>query len=118
VTCAEIESWRSAQANPWVTERRHTLTLEVRMVALMDGCDAALALPGGIGTLAEITLLWNRMAVQAIPLRPLVLIGQGWRDTFAGLYTAQREYFAESHRALLQFAPTVEEAVRLLQNHP
>lgn len=115
VTCAEIENWRAAQANPWVAERRHTLTLEVRMIALIDGCDAALALPGGIGTLAEITLLWNRMAVQAIPRRPLVLIGQGWRDSIAGLYSAQSDYFAESHRAFLQFATGVEEAVRLLQ---
>lgn len=115
VTCAEIESWRPIQANPWVAEQRPTPTLEVRMVALMDGCDAALALPGGIGTLAEITLLWNRMAVQAAPRRPLVLIGQGWRDTFAGLYTAQSAYFAENHRAFLQFASGIEEAVRLIQ---
>jgi hypothetical protein len=55
------------------------------------------------------------MAVQAIPRRPLVLIGQGWRDTFAGLYHAQSDYFGESHRAMLQFSPTVDEAARLLE---
>ena len=75
VTCAEIERWRSSKANPWVKEEWKCATLPERMVAMMDKCDAVLVLPGGVGTLAEIALLWNRMIIQAIHPRPLILIG-------------------------------------------
>lgn len=111
VTCTEIERWRSATPNAWVKEEWRRETLQDRMTALMDYSEAALALPGGVGTLAEITLMWNRMVVDAVPRRPLVLIGRGWRVTIDGLFSAQKDYFAEHIRALLQYAPTVEDAV-------
>src|SRR5215510_9309644 len=58
VTCEDIEKWRKVGANQWVREeRRHTTLLE-RMNGLIQGCDAAIALPGGIGTIAEISLMW------------------------------------------------------------
>jgi predicted Rossmann-fold nucleotide-binding protein len=41
--------------------------LHERLLALIDGCDAAIALPGGVGTLLEIAMMWNRMIVDAIP---------------------------------------------------
>jgi hypothetical protein len=34
-----------------------------------DGCDAAVALPGWYWNVAEITLLWNRMAIEALETR-------------------------------------------------
>jgi uncharacterized protein (TIGR00725 family) len=59
ITCEEIERWRKSYANAWVIEEVKLPTLHERMIALIERCDAAIALPGGIGTLAEISLLWN-----------------------------------------------------------
>ena len=56
VTCEEIESWRAVLANPWVQEEWHYETLRERLDALIDHCQAALALPGGVGTLVEIAM--------------------------------------------------------------
>jgi uncharacterized protein (TIGR00730 family) len=118
VTCEEIERWRPGGANRWVAEERRFPTLHERLLALMDGGDAAIALPGGPGTLAEISLLWNRMLVNAVAARPLILIGDGWRQVFLTFYEAQSRYIPEVQRELLHFAPDVPSAVDLLHAQP
>lgn len=114
VTCQQIENWRGSKANRWVLEERKVETLQERMIGLMDAADAILALPGGIGTLAEISLFWNRMVIQASPRKPFILIGSGWREITAALNTSLDDYFPSHHLDMLQFAATVEEAADLL----
>jgi uncharacterized protein (TIGR00725 family) len=111
VTCQEIETWRQIGPNAWVQEELRFATLRERLFALIDGCDAALALPGGPGTLAEIAIMWNSMIVAAIPPRPLILIGAGWEDVFASFFVAQGAYTSEQGRRLLTFAEDGDEAV-------
>jgi uncharacterized protein (TIGR00730 family) len=115
VTCEEIERWRGVKANPWVKEEWRCQTLDERLVRLMDSCQAAIALPGGVGTLVEIVLLWNRMLIQATPARPLILVGQGWQKTIQTFLDTQDGYVTAPHRHLVQFAPTVGGAVELLK---
>jgi uncharacterized protein (TIGR00730 family) len=118
VTCEEIERWRPGGANRWVVEERRFPTLHDRLLALIDGCDAAIALPGGPGTLAEITLMWNRMLVNAVAARPLILIGDGWRQVFKTFYEAHSRYIPAVQRKLLLFAPGVHSAVDLINQLP
>lgn len=117
VTCQEIETWRSVKPNAWVKEEWRYTTLHERLIAIIDGCDAAIALPGGVGTLAEITVMWNRMLIDAIPRRPLILVGQGWRKTMNSFYAAQGGYISEASRAVLSFASDIDEAVELLERY-
>jgi hypothetical protein len=116
VTCLEIERWRSIGANAWVKEERKFDTLRQRLDGLIEGCDAAIALPGGPGTMAEISLMWNLMIVDAIRRRPLILVGHGWNSMFDQAYAELDEYFLPNQRALIQFTPNVHSAVQLL-NH-
>lgn len=114
VTCDQIEVWRQATHNQWVVEERKFPTLRERLYCLVEACDGALALPGGIGTLDEIATMWSQMQVNAMPTRPLVLIGEGWKRTFATLIDAQAENIRPAHRELLSFAPDIDAAVSLL----
>ncbi len=114
VTCAEIERWRKVKANAWVREEWRCETLDERLIRLMDGCEAAIALPGGVGTLVEVALLWNRMLIEATPARPLILVGNGWQQTIQTFLDTQQGYVQEKHRRMVQFAPSVEKAVELL----
>ena len=116
VTCAEIERWRATGANQWVKEERKKETLIERLQALVQDCDAALALPGGPGTLTEIALTWNLMIVSALPRRPLVLIGDGWNGVFGQVFTGLGAYTPEHQRVLLQFAPDIRSAVSALES--
>jgi uncharacterized protein (TIGR00725 family) len=116
VTCDEIEAWRSTHANPWVQEEWHYATLRERLFALIDNCQTALALPGGVGTLVEIGLTWNQLIVEALSPRPLILIGTGWKKTFDNFLTNLGSYVPEHDRRWLTFVTTVDEAVRLIDN--
>jgi uncharacterized protein (TIGR00730 family) len=114
VTCDEIEAWRPMAPNQWVMEEMRFTTLRQRLYGLIDTCDAAMALPGGIGTLAEVAAFWSQSQVGTGLARPLVLIGDGWQATMQTFIAAQDEYIAEIDRGLLTFAPGVEEAFMIL----
>ncbi len=115
VTCEDIEEWRKVKANAWVKEEWRKKTLIERLQALIEGCDAAFALPGGAGTLTEISLMWNLMIVESLPRRPLILIGRGWQSTFDQFFTSFETYMPVNQRGSLKFAEDVNTAVKLLE---
>jgi len=116
VTCEEIEAWRPVKANAWVKEERRKKSLVERLQALIEDCDAAIALPGGPGTLTEIALTWNLMIVESRHRIPLILVGGGWQSTFDQFFREFQTYMPVNQRDLIQFAPDVETAVKRLEN--
>jgi uncharacterized protein (TIGR00725 family) len=114
VTCVEIEKWRPVGVNRWVKEEWRKETLIERLQVLVQECDAAIALPGGPGTLTEISLTWNLMIVESMPRIPLILVGDGWQSVFDQVFEQQRIYISEKQRDLLQFAPDAKTAVEML----
>ncbi len=117
VTCDEIERWRGTKANPWVKEERHFATMQERLNELVRACEAAIALPGGPGTLTEISLTWNLMIVDSMPPKPLILVGMGWKAVFEEMFRSLGDVTPERQRVLLQFAPDVNTAVRSLADN-
>jgi uncharacterized protein (TIGR00725 family) len=115
VTCDEIGRWHGHSANSWVVEEWKKTTLIERLELLIREADAAMALPGGPGTLTEIALMWNLMIVGSLPPRPLILIGRAWTQVMDTFYERLGEYSPPSQRELLRFAPTVERAAELLE---
>ena len=117
VTCDEIEKWRPVSPNQWIDEERRFPLLKQRIFSLIEDCDAALALPGGIGTLAEITIMWSHMQKGSISARPLILIGHGWLSTIEAFYSNFGDYVSDDYRLLLTFAPDVETAYGSLNSY-
>ncbi len=115
VTCDEIERWRPVGANPWVTEERRFPTIRQRLFYLIESCDAAVAMPGGIGTLAEIAEMWSHMQSQAIAIRPLILVGQGWKNTLQTFFLSFTEFIPLEYRQMLKFADSIEVAVEMIE---
>jgi uncharacterized protein (TIGR00730 family) len=117
VTCEDIEEWRKVKANPWVMEEIRKKTLVERLHTLIHESDAAFALPGGAGTLAEISVMWNLMIVESLHRRPLILIGRGWQSTFDQFFKEFNSYMTAPQRQILQFADDVQTAVEILENN-
>jgi uncharacterized protein (TIGR00730 family) len=117
VTCDEIEAWRPVAPNQWVVEEKRRSTLRERLFVLIDECDGAIALPGGIGTLAEIALTWAQLQIQPDDKRPLILMGSGWKTTLETFNEVLGQYIKEIDRHRIMLEPTVNDAVaRLLQS--
>lgn len=114
VTCDEIEAFRPIKPNPWVKEEWRFVTLSDRLMNLVNRCDAAIALPGGVGTLAEVSILWNQVLIHAIPPKPIILVGSGWKATFESLLRSQGDYIASHDRELIAFATDVHSALQIL----
>ncbi len=117
VTCEEIERWRTSPANAWVKEEWRRNSLTDRMTTMMESGDVLLALPGGPGTLTEISLAWNRLLIHSLSQRPLILVGEGWREVFGLLFSSQANYISESLQGYLTFVNTVDEAVARINNN-
>jgi len=115
VTSQEIEAFRPGGPNPWVQEVIPSVTLGERVAILTRQADAFIALPGGVGTLVEAAMAFNLIAIGAIPVRHLILIGKGWKQTFEAFFDGQNDNVNGQTRAILQFAADAERAVALLE---
>ncbi len=116
VTCEDIETWRPTKPNAWVIEEIRKKTLTERLHTLIHESDAALALPGGPGTLTEISLTWNLMIVESLHRRPLILIGDGWQSVLDQFFQSLDTYVPAHQREILSFAKDVQTAVKLLES--
>jgi uncharacterized protein (TIGR00725 family) len=110
VSCDQIERFRlEGQCNPWVNEEIRYGTLAERLLHLVIHNDGMIALPGGIGTLSEMSLAWSLLQVGELTLRPLVLLGEAW-PAMLKAYT-HADYVNAEHLDLLRLADTPEAAV-------
>ena len=98
--------------NPWLHEERRTSTLTDRIGRMAGEGDAFIALHGGIGTLAEIAVIWNLRLIDGLPPKPLILLGPEWPP----LLDALRAYTQIGRSAfdLITWTATPEEAVATL----
>jgi uncharacterized protein (TIGR00730 family) len=111
ITCDQIESWRPVKMNRWVLEERRFPTLGERLFALIEACQAAIALPGGPGTLTEISLTWNLLLTESIAPRPLIVVGESWEKTFMHLFDTFDGYIPKEQRRWLIFARDNKDAI-------
>jgi uncharacterized protein (TIGR00730 family) len=117
VTCSAIEAWRPLPPNEWISEEMRFQTLRERMYALMDHSDIALALPGGIGTLAEIAAMWSSSQTGELKHPPQILIGEGWRELFDVMKRRMAAYVHEANWNLIEFAPDIHDAFARVRRH-
>ena len=116
VTCNEIEAFRPKGPNSWVMEEWRCETLQERLNMLIEQCDAAIALPGGVGTLLEICLTWNRLAINALKPKPVILIGDAWQNVFETFITHLNDYISMEDREFIAYAPDPESVLDLLKH--
>jgi uncharacterized protein (TIGR00730 family) len=117
VTCEELENWRQTHANRWVKEEWKLPTLRERLWALLEKSDLGIAMPGGAGTLAEISMLWNHQIIGILPSSPIILIGEGWRKMFKVFFEESSIYIAERDCSHLQFAENLQKAIQIANGY-
>jgi len=115
VTSEQIERFRPLGPNQWVKEEIRYVTLRDRLLHLVTQNDGMIVLPGGIGTLSEMSLAWSFLQTGEMSKRPFVMLGDIWQNTINAFNDPQ--YIRAQHLALLHFADTPETAVSFIKNH-
>ena len=113
-TCDAIESFRpGTKANPWVTKELRTATLLERLGLVTSTCHAAVILPGGVGTLLELALIWNSTMIAELKPVPILAVGDVWGDLLRVLNNP--DFIAAPHMAMVEHCANVSTAVVRLE---
>ena len=68
------------QVNPFVSEAYAHQTFFSRLHHFMIVSDAFVVVPGGIGSLLELSLAWQLLQVRKLYNTPLILVGKMWTE--------------------------------------
>ena len=117
VTCEEIERWRTVKPNKWVKEERRYFKLHERILALINDCDIALALPGGVGTLTEIALMWNLSLIGSITPKLIILIGKSWKGIVSSFLFVQSPYIKDRDNEMITMVNDIDSALKIINDH-
>lgn len=103
-----MQHWAGIEPNAWNVDLRWSGNYGTRLNHILH-CDAVIALPGGVGTLSEMAIVWAASQTEARAL-PLVLLGDCWPPVIQSF----REHLVvnDLDLNLLRFATSPEEAVR------
>ena len=80
-----VDGWDMRSPNPYLSREVVCADLYERLSQLIEDTSALLAMGGGIGTLAEVALAWNHLAMKLIAPRPLIVVGPDWARTLESL---------------------------------
>lgn len=107
-----MEQFKSAP-NPYLKKIEPTADFYSRLQILIRESVGYIALRGGMGTVTEISLVWNKLMTKVISPRPLILLGECWPRTIECL----REHLVVSQddMSYLSFAVDADEAIALLR---
>ena len=67
-----------SEPNRFLTEKVATDHFYDRLQNLIVRSVGFVAFKGGMGTVTEISLVWNKLQTKVLPYRPLVLVGDSW----------------------------------------
>jgi uncharacterized protein (TIGR00725 family) len=112
-----MTGWTSLTPHPANTELRWSADYAERLNHLLSA-DVVIALPGGVGTLAEATVVWSALQTEPDAAR-LILFGAEWRrllDAFATQLVIGPEDLALA-RSTLDVAETVDAVATALRDH-
>jgi uncharacterized protein (TIGR00730 family) len=100
------------EPNRYLTDKVATDHFYDRLQNLITRSVGFVALRGGMGTVTEISLVWNKLATRVLEPRPLVLLGEAWRpvvDTWK-----QHLVVSDKDVNFLDFADTAEQAAEII----
>ncbi len=107
-----MEQFKSAP-NPYLKKIEPSADFYARLQILIRDSAGYIALRGGMGTVTEISLVWNKLVMNVLPQRPLILLGECWPRAIDCL--RQHLVVSDDDMTHLTFAANAEEAVAVLQ---
>ena len=101
-----------SEPNRYLTEKVPSEHFYERLQRLITHSVGYIALRGGMGTVTEVSLVWNKLQTRVLDPRPLVLLGDCWPPIVKEWQ--RRLAVNDDDVKLLDFAGTPEEAVHII----
>ena len=101
-----------AEPNRYLTDKVATPHFYERLQLLITRSIGFIAIRGGMGTVTELSLVWNKIQTGVIGPRPLVLLGECWPP----IVREWKKHLAVTDKDIeaLDFADTPEQAVAII----
>lgn len=100
------------EPNRWLTDKVATDHFYDRLQNLITRSVGFVALRGGMGTVTEISLVWNKLMTGVLQQRPLVLVGDCWKPVVK--CWQDNLAVSDSEVRLIDFADNAEEAAKII----
>src|SRR6266850_5655165 len=101
-----------SEPNRYLTDKVPSEHFYERLQRLITQSVGYIALRGGMGTVTELSLVWNKLQTRVLEPRPLVLLGDCWPPV---VQEWQRQLVVSNDDVrILDFASTPEEAVHII----
>jgi uncharacterized protein (TIGR00730 family) len=109
------------EVNPFVEQAFEHKTFFSRLHHFVLASDAFVVAPGGIGTVLELTMIWQLLQVRHVHDTPLILVGKMWQE-FVGwartnLLNEQLPLINPDDLDIPQCVAGADEAIALLRGH-
>jgi hypothetical protein len=100
------------EPNRFLTDKVASNHFYERLQNLITRSVGFIALRGGMGTVTEVSLVWNKLQTGVIARHPLVLLGDSWRPVVK--CWQENLVVSDADVSFLDFARTPEEAVKII----
>ncbi len=101
-----------SEPNRYLTDKVATNHFYERLQNLIERSVGFVAFRGGMGTVTEIALVWNKLQTGVIEKRPLVLLGDCWKQVIESW--KKNLVVSDADVVYLDFAENAEEACRII----
>jgi predicted Rossmann-fold nucleotide-binding protein len=91
-----------------------TKNIQDRTGKVIDIADAYVVFKGGTGTMAELTLVWEKAKFEYGKHEPLIFFGDCWKNTIEAL--VENLDFDKIERKVYDFAESSEDILKIIQN--
>ena len=109
------------EVNPFVGQAYEHRTFFSRLHHFMIISDAFVVVPGGIGTLLELSLAWQLLQVRKLYNTPLILVGKMWTELVEwsrrSMLIKDNELASEIDFTIPHCVNTIEEAIALIREN-
>jgi predicted Rossmann-fold nucleotide-binding protein len=109
------------EVNPFVHQAFEHKTFFTRLHHFVLTSDAYVVVPGGIGTVLELMMVWQLLQVRHVQDTPLILVGKMWAELVAwartNLLNPQLALANAEDMDMPQCVNTADEAIALLNQH-
>ena len=109
------------ELNPFVGQAYEHRTFFSRLHHFMIISDAFVVVPGGIGTLLELSLAWQLLQVRKLYNTPLILVGKMWFELVdwarCSMLKQGSELASEVDFTIPHCVDTIDETVNLIREH-